>query len=96
MILSDRIAGPLLTLGGAATVAASTLLPAVPGVRFGADVMQRIIATLLVVCGIAIAIGGFHRPAPLLDPLEWRVPLRQILAALWSTFGMVAVMALFR
>lgn len=96
MILSDRITGPLLALGGAAVIAASTRLSAVPGVRFGADRMPTIIGILLVICGVIIAVGGFRRPVPLLDLSEWEVPPRSVLAALWSTLGVIVAIALFR
>jgi len=95
MKLSDRLIGPALIVLGAGVAYAASGLPAVPGVRFGADLMPTICGAMLMIFGAVITRAGLRDAGPTVSIAEWRVPLPQLLAALWAIGGLVAGGLLF-
>ena len=91
MKLSDRISGAAIALFGVLVIVGASQLPTIHGVRFGADLIPRLIGIALVGLGGIIAIAGFAAKdqATLIDWSEWDVPTRDKLAALWSLLGLV-------
>lgn len=98
MRLSERLTGPGLVLFGGTVIAASTQLPSVPGVRFGADLMPEIAGGALVLFGALLAWSAWSRPSsePLVDAGEWNVSWRKRLTALWTVGGLVVATLLFQ
>ncbi|WP_176086095.1 tripartite tricarboxylate transporter TctB family protein [Martelella sp. HB161492] len=98
MKISDRITGPALSLFGAVVIVGAMQLPTVPGVRFGADLMPTLIGIGFICLGLAIALGGFltEKGRTFLDVSEWRVPLRNYAAAIWTLGGLVIGIFLFQ
>ncbi|AJY47806.1 tripartite tricarboxylate transporter TctB family protein [Martelella endophytica] len=98
MKISDRITGPALSLFGAVVIVGAIRLPTVPGVRFGADLMPTLIGIGFICLGAGIALGGFlvQRGRSLLDFSEWKVPLRNYAAAIWTLGGLVVGVFLFQ
>jgi putative tricarboxylic transport membrane protein len=90
MKLSDRLIGPALIVLGAGVAYAASGLPAVPGVRFGADLMPTICGAMLIIFGAVITRAGLRDAGPAVSIAEWRVPLSQRLAAIWAIGGLVA------
>lgn len=98
MKLSERLTGPGLVLFGGGVIAASSQLPGVPGVQFGADLMPDIAGVALILFGILIAWPAWSRPdsGPLLDVSEWDVSWRKRITALWTVGGLMVGALLFQ
>lgn len=57
MLLSDRLTGVAVAGLGAAAAIAGSRLPPVPGQDVGPSAFPMVIGTLLVICGVLIALG---------------------------------------
>lgn len=95
MKLSDRLTGPSLIVAGAGIVYAASRLSDVPGVRFGADLMPTICGVMLILFGVVITRAGLRDAGPTVSIAEWRVPLPQLLSALWAIGGLIVGGLLF-
>ncbi|MBE3639268.1 tripartite tricarboxylate transporter TctB family protein [Mangrovicoccus algicola] len=96
MRIADRLLGPVLALFGLFVIWEAHKLPAVPGVRFGADLLPTGAGVLLVLFGGLILLSGLRQPQEALLHLDdWKARGLNGVAALWAFGGLLLGMVLF-